>query len=181
MYNNLVYNTKTGGFDQNFGRENIVENNIFANALKDQVSRSNDEDHVSFSFRNNILYWNNDGPLFGGNWKSGTRGIKDGKPTQHYELGPNLYWQAAGKQELFPGKKTLPQWQAENGQDAGSIVADPLFVNPAANNFRLKPGSPAAKIGFKPFDAYAAGPSEPDRLPKFAIKPVPTMYEIKAP
>ena len=180
LYNNLVYNTKTGGFDQNFGRENIVENNIFANALKDQVSRSNDEDHMSFFFRNNIVYWNNDGPLFGGNWKSGTRGLKDGKPTQHYELGPNLYWQTAGKQELFPGKQTMAQWQADNAQDAGSLVADPLFENPTANNFCLKPGSPAGKIGFKPFDAYSAGPCEPDRLPKFAIHPVPTMYEIKS-
>jgi len=181
MYNNLVYNTKTGGFDQNFGRENTVENNIFANALKDQVQRSRDEPHISFFFRNNILYWDNDGNLLGNNWKGGVRGMKDGVPTQHYELGPNLYWHASGKQELFPGKKTLAQWQAETGQDTGSLVADPLFENPAAGDFRLKPGSPAAKIGFTPFDAGTAGPCEPNRLPNFELRPVPTMYEIKTP
>ena len=178
MYNNLVYNTKTGGFVQNFGRENIIENNIFANSRKDQVQRSHDENHISFFFRNNILFWNNDSLLFGINWNCGKRGIKDDKPTQHYELGPNLYWQASGKQDLFPGKTTLAQWQAESGQDAGSLVVDPLFEQPTENNFRLTPGSPAAKIGFKPFDAYAAGPCEPDNLPNFEIKPVPTMYKI---
>ncbi|MDX9867944.1 MAG: hypothetical protein RBT78_08470 [Kiritimatiellia bacterium] len=181
MYNNLVYNTKTGSFDQNFGRENIIENNIFANAVKDQIQRSQDEEHISFFIRNNILYWDNDGNLLGNNWKSGTRGIKDGKPTQHYELGPNLYWHTSGKQEIFPGKETLAQWQAETGQDAGSLVADPLFENPAAGDFRLKPGSPAAKIGFKPFDASAAGPGKSARLPEFELRPVPTMYEITTP
>ncbi len=180
LWNNLVYGVKTGGFHQHYGRENTIENNIFANSLKDQLQRTRDEQHLSFSFRNNIVYWDNDGALLGNNWAGGVRGEKDGKPTQHYELGPNLYWHSSGKQDLFPGKKTLAQWQAETGQDAGSLVADPLFENPAVGDFRLKPGSPAAKVGFKPFDAVASsGPRAPDLLPKLAVKPVPTMYEIK--
>jgi hypothetical protein len=180
MWNNLVYNVKTGGFHQHYGKENIIENNVFANSLKDQVQRTRDEEHLSFTFRNNIVYWDNDGTLLGSNWKGGVRGVKDGKPTQHYELGPNLYWHSSGKQEVFPSKKTLAQWQAETGQDAGSLVADPLFKNPAAGDFRLKPGSPAEKVGFRPFDYAAAGPSAPRLLPALAVCPVPTMYEIKA-
>ncbi len=180
LFNNLVHNVKTGGFHQHYGRENVVENNIFANSLKDQVQRSRDEQHLSFWFRNNIIYWDNDGALFGSNWKGGARGEKDGKPTQHYELGPNLYWHASGRQELFPGQKTLAQWQAETGQDAGSLVADPLFERAAAGDFRLKPGSPASKVGFKPFDYTAAGPRDPGRLPGLPVKPVPTMYEVRA-
>ena len=180
MYNNLVNSVKTGGFHQHYGRENIIENNIFVNSLKDQVQRTRDEQHLSFWFRRNIIYWDNDGTLLGSNWKGGVRGEKDGKPTQHYELGPNLYWHASGKQELFPGKKTLAQWQAETGQDAGSLVADPLFVNAAAEDFRLRAESPAAKIGFTPFDAVGAtGPRDAGALPDLAVKPVPTMYEIK--
>jgi hypothetical protein len=179
MWNNLVYNVKTGGFHQHYGRENVIENNVFANSLKDQVQRTRDEAHISFFFRNNLIYWDNDGALLGSNWKGGERGEKDGKPTQHYELGPNLYWHSSGKQDLFPGKKTLAQWQAETGQDAGSLVADPLFENPGGGDFRLRPGSPAAKVGFKPFDSAAAGPREPGALPRVGGKSVPTMYEVR--
>ena len=38
------------------------------------------------------------------------------------------------------------------------MVADPLFVDPENGDFRLKPGSPAAKIGFEPWDLTAVGP-----------------------
>ena len=177
MYNNLVNSVKTGGFHQHYGRDNIIENNIFVNSLKDQVQRTRDEEHISFFFRNNIVYWDNDGILLGNNWGGGKRGEKDGKPTQHYELGPNIYWHSSGKQDIFPGKKTLAQWQAETGQDAGSLVADPLFEDVAKENFRLKPDSPAAKIGFKPFDLYGTtGPRDPAQFPKCPVKPVPTMY-----
>jgi len=181
LYNNLVHNVKTGGFHQHYGQDNILENNIFANSLKDQLQRTRDEDHISFYFRHNIVYWDNDGTLFGNNWGGAKHGEKDGKATQHYELGTNLYWHVSGKQDVFPGKKTLAQWQAETGQDAGSLVADPLFENPAQGDFRFKPGAPVSKIGFTPFDAVAAtGPRAPERLPKLAVKPVPTMYDIQA-
>ncbi len=179
MYNNLVYNTKTGGFDQHFGRENIIENNIFANAIQYQLQRSKDEDHLSFYIRNNLIYWDTEGVLLGSNWKSAKHGMKDGNPTQHFELGPNLYWHASGKLDIFPDKKTLSQWQADTGQDAGSLVADPLFVNPSKNDFRLKPESPAHKVGFKPFDAVGtSGPERESSLPNYPVKAVPTPYTL---
>ncbi len=46
----------------------------------------------------------------------------------------------------------LPQWQAwqDLGWDRHSIVADPQFVDPDHDDYRLKRTSPAWKLGFKP-------------------------------
>jgi hypothetical protein len=37
------------------------------------------------------------------------------------------------------------------------LIADPMFEDPARRDFRLKPESPALKLGFKPFDYTKAG------------------------
>ena len=42
----------------------------------------------------------------------------------------------------------------------GMMDADPLFVNPARRDFRLKKGSPALALGFVPTDQKRIGPSE---------------------
>ncbi len=144
MENNLVVNTKTGGYHQNYGRDNRIRNNIFVESMDGQIQRSKREDHVSFHFANNIVYWNNSSPLL-------SRPATD----ENVVFEHNLYWNAAGPVD-FNGL-SLAEWQKLPGKGVGSIVADPLFVDPAAGDFHLKPGSPAEKIGFKPFDYTRAG------------------------
>ncbi|MGA2363625.1 MAG: right-handed parallel beta-helix repeat-containing protein [Candidatus Aminicenantales bacterium] len=48
-------------------------------------------------------------------------------------------------------KLTLAEWQ-ELGYDKDSLIADPMFIDPARNDYRVKPESPALKLGFKNFE-----------------------------
>ncbi len=52
-------------------------------------------------------------------------------------------------------------WQAQ-GMDLHSIVADPLFVDPAHDDYRLQPQSPALQLGFEPIPFEKIGPYQDD-------------------
>jgi hypothetical protein len=141
--NNLVYRTTHGGFHQHYGKENLVQNNIFALARDFQIQRSRVESHRSFTFAHNLVYWQTGRPL-------------EGNFSSNHLFQANLYWHEGGGDLLF-ANRTFDEWQ-KGGQDAGSVIADPLFVDPTHGNFAFKPGSPAEKVGFKPFDLSQVGP-----------------------
>ena len=65
----------------------------------------------------------------------------------------NLYF-CAGNPDL--GKSFLAQKQKE-GVDKNSLATDPLFVDPGNGDFRLKPNSPALKLGIIPLDISKCG------------------------
>jgi len=155
--NNVVYRTKDGSFHQHYGKDNIVRNNIFAFSRLRQIVRTRDEAHRSFVFEHNIVYYTT-GTLLGSNW-AGDR--------SRYGLDYNDYWDTSGRPVTFV-KATFAQWQAK-GQDTHSIIAEPLFVDAANYDFRLKPDSPALKMGFKAIDVSQVGlvgPREWVELPK---------------
>ena len=143
LENNLVYNVKNGGFHQHYGKENIIRNNILAFSKLYQVQATRVENHLSFTFENNLVYWDT-GHLLQGPWDK-----------VNHVMRSNCYWNVSGGKVDFVGLP-LDAWQAK-GQDQGSIIADPLFMDAARHDFRLKPGSPALKLGFKPFDYTKAG------------------------
>ena len=142
--NNVVYRTKSGGFHQHYGKDNVVRNNVFALAKTEQAARSRKEAHHSFTFERNIIYYR-EGALLGKNW--------DG---EGFAIDHNVYWNAAGKPITFPGGD-IASWQ-NRGHDRHSILADPRFVAPERDDFTLHPDSPALKLGFTPIDLTKVGP-----------------------
>ena len=168
--NNLVYDVRDGCVHQHYGKENIFRNNIFAFSEEGQVAVTRAEKHLSFTFERNLVYWDNGYLLGYGGWKAGAK----------VELRNNLFWRAGGEPFDFAGM-TWDEWRAK-GNDAGSLIADPLFENPAKRDFRLKPGSPAEKIGFRPFDPNQAGVYGEARWRKLATSvSYPKPYVVPAP
>lgn len=141
--NNVVYNTLTGTLHQHYGRDNRVKNNIFAFSHRGQLIRSRPEEHISFFFERNIVYFNN-GQLLGSNWSNG-----------NFRMDNNCYWDASNDELDFAGH-TLDEWRVL-GNDPHSIVADPLFMNAEAGDFRLKPDSPVFALGFQNIDLSLVG------------------------
>jgi parallel beta-helix repeat protein len=142
--NNVVYNCKSAGFHQHYGRENIVRNNVFAFNREFQLMRSRVEPHVSFTFERNIVIFDQ-GRLLGSNWTG-----------DKYRMRGNIYWDQRGSDIRFAGK-SLADWK-KSGQDETSVIADPGFVNAANFDFRLRADSTALKMGFQPIDISTVGP-----------------------
>jgi hypothetical protein len=59
---------------------------------------------------------------------------------------------------------SLAQWRRE-GYDEHSLVADPMFVDPEHDDYRLKSESPSLKLGFRPIDASQIGPRKRPAAP----------------
>jgi hypothetical protein len=154
LENNVVYRTKSAGFHQHYGRENSLRNNLFVFGKEHQLMRTRVEPHVSFTFEHNIVYFDS-GDLLGSNWSG-----------DHFKMDYNLYFDArpgASPASLKLAGNTWDQWR-QRGQDAHSLVADPLFINPAKYDFRLRPQSPAFKLGFQPIDLSQVGVRKRTRL-----------------
>ena len=160
--NNLVYRCRHSCFDQHYGKNNIVRNNIFAFGDTSVVCLARAEEHTSFVLTNNILL-SHGPPMYAGGYahKVNIPGI--------FKADHNLVWSTngtvLGAQDRFPSRLYEPnelvlsweQWQAL-GYDRHSIIADPGFKDPANGDFRLSEDSPASRIGFKPFALNQAGP-----------------------
>jgi parallel beta-helix repeat protein len=147
--NNLVYNTTHGGFHQHYGRDNTVQNNIFAWGRDHALQATRPEEHIRFRFVRNIVL------------HRGAQ-ILAGNLDFHFVFDHNLYWRVDGDAVRF-GTLNWEQWQAK-GMDRNSIRADPQFRDPARNDFRLAETSPARQLGFQPFSLDQVGP-RPDKMP----------------
>ncbi len=155
MENNLVYNCKNSGFHQHYGKENFIRNNIFANNLKAQLQATRIENHLSFSFSNNVV-WFSTGDLLSSNWD------KINIQSDH-----NCYWDTRTKDIRF-GKLSFAEWQ-KSGKDVHSLTVNPEFADPSIFDFRIKNKAAMRKIGFKVFDYSQAGVYGSDEWKELAV------------
>ena len=144
MENNLVYNCKSSGFHQHYGKD-IIRNNIFVNCIKAQLEATRVEpDHLPFTFTGNILQYK-EGQMYGINWDK-----------VNFQSDKNIYWRTDGEIPSWNGL-SLAEWQKQTGKDLHSIIADPQLVDIAKGDFTPRNKKALKKIGFKVFDPMQAG------------------------
>ncbi len=152
---NLVYRCQDGALFAHHNRNITAQNNIFALNGSAQVERGG-IGGFELTCRRNLVYYNEGRAV--GDYGSEHCG-RDVCAFDH-----NLYWNASGNPILF-GTRSLAEWQ-KLGQDHHSLIADPSFVDPEKGDFRMRPGSPATKTGFEPWDVSAVGPRPGAVAPK---------------
>jgi hypothetical protein len=152
---NICYDTNDCIFNQHYGRDNIVRNNLFAFGDDSVLSHSRAEyEHCSIRFERNILISNGEA-LF----RVGYAGDL-ARPNHTTDL--NLIWDVSGKPPRSIRRNSdvsvdFETWQ-KYGNDRHSIFADPKCADLTARDFTLAPDSPASQIDFVPIDPAAAGP-----------------------
>jgi parallel beta-helix repeat protein len=146
--NNICLRSVLGGIMVNGGWDNHIENNIFANGSEHLIYLNN----YLKKFKGNRLLRNiitsdldPPGSVQATNWA----------PDLDFVIDFNLYGLRNGE----PPQITAAAWDQwrEWGFDRNSVVADPLFEDVAQEDFRLKPDSPALKLGFQPIDVSRIG------------------------
>jgi parallel beta-helix repeat protein len=149
VFGNLVVSTVLGAVALPVGapKNNRVENNIFVGNSGNQLDlRLDGEDN---HFARNILFYDDPKAMLFAARPSATSSIA--------ECDYNLYFLASGEEPQIRGIGFLSEWR-KLGFDQHSLVADPLFVDAPAGDYRLRPESPAFTLGFQPLPLDQIGP-----------------------
>jgi Right handed beta helix region len=135
---NVVYRTTSGGFHENFGRDNLVKDNVFALGQDAQVELTKAEAHRSLTLTHNAIV--TDGvPFFRGDWRHA-----------HAELDHNLYFDLSGHPPFWISSTNFSDWQTL-GFDRNSRYSDPGFSDPPRGDFHTRSGAPWVWQGNPPF------------------------------
>ena len=186
IYGNVIVRTGSGVMIHG-GRNNLVENNIFIDCKyqytinNEVLTRAGNEQIYDFlaghRFVRNIFATNDpESYLLAAHYLNSDRNnTTPDTPEQRRarfeqavgEADRNVYFSPANAEATVefwngwpwaakPVPLPLEEWQAL-GFDSASLFEDPRFVDPAADDYRLRPDSPALKLGFTPIDLDAIG------------------------
>lgn len=161
VHDNVVYNTYYAGFVIGGGQDNVFDNNVFVGGQVAQAwfcpwlkpPRMWNFPMAGNRIERNIFAYNSPTSLYFTTWTFDNK---------FATFEDNLIFNAGGPVQVglgdFKGNfSSWEYWTETMGQDKGSVIADPQFVDAKKHNFSLKPGSPAFKVGFKPIDLSAVG------------------------
>ena len=143
---NLVARTVRGGVHVHLGRNNAIEGNILIDGKDQQLECNGAEFMANNRFVRNLVVTRSGALLRVSRWHDKV----------FAECDRNLYWATGGDPARAFPKGSLAQWQAA-GYDTHSVAADPRFVDPAKDDYRLRPDSPAFQLGFQPIDTTTIG------------------------
>ncbi len=140
--------------------DNLIENSVFVDALAGQADlqigggwRKGEGASATASCATSIFYTTGDAALLN---------TVEQTLSAFAECDHNLYWPAAGQTPVVNGVPdgSFEAWR-ELGFERHSVFADPLFVDYANSDSRLRPESPAFALGFRPIDVHGIGLESP--------------------
>lgn len=149
VYGNVMIGASTGAVFPHNGADNHIYNNLFINAVNQQLFLETPKPETNV-YERNIFYSGNPKPTILTKARGQENVLRNNlfyNPSDPAWFGKSFYEWADGKKMTFEESRAA-------GFHTGSKIADPMFVNPAAGDYRLKPGSPAEALGFEkiPFD-----------------------------
>ena len=176
VYGNIIVRSGTLGVIVNGGQNNFIENNIIVDTSSSATHfggwwQPQMEGFMTGNrFSRNIFYSSNSGAKFLHRHLAFfeepiTDAIAESDynvffnpGTKEFAVGETLFEELGPKGPKKEAKEiSLIDWQ-KMGFDTHSVFADPLFVDPQHDDYRLKPASPALKLGFQPIDTSQIGP-----------------------
>ncbi len=165
--NNVCYNISNAGFFLHHGAKNRVLNNVFADVEgKGRIgwgmyftARGTHPDEGN-TVSGNIVY--GPSPKMAKAVRHGGKSEEGHRDFVH--IDKNLYCSTGEAEAVFSTSHTdeparvlgLPPWR-DAGYDVNSLAADPLFVDAGRRNYRLRPDSPAHKLGIQSIDTAEVG------------------------
>jgi hypothetical protein len=150
-HDNVVYDTVDGGFMLGGGQDNVCENNVFADATNHQIYGCPWTDRYTMArnfIRHNIVSYNSSTANY---YKC------SGYSNSQVTFSQNVVYNNGQSIKLsVSGASTWTAWRLM-GQDAGSLVTNPLFLDAANRDYRLQPSSPAIGLGIRQVDLSGVG------------------------
>jgi len=149
---NVIYHSNISGIVHK-GHNHIKNNIIVDCSIKESIrwaSYPDEEADYGSYVKKNIFYESEDKINY---YRESYRASEGISLPHNCETDSNLFWVAKNPKD---SEMHILKWN-ERGVEKNSISADPLFVDAANADFRLKPESPAYKLGFEDINFDAIG------------------------